>query len=156
MKPETRVPPFGSYGWGWYGYSYEYKSAATVAGWPLLHVCGGADPATLQPRVARGVIAIGNIAVGVLAIGGVASGLLAVGGVSLGVLLAIGGAAAGAGLSIGGVAIGSIAVAGVAVGFYHAIGGMGFGPSVVDGLRCDTSAGEFVRQWTGGVPKACR
>ena len=48
------------------------NSAVTIGGWPLLHIAGGFDPVTLQPRVARGIVAIGNIAVGVLAIGGVA------------------------------------------------------------------------------------
>src|SRR5258708_5306406 len=59
---------FGSY--GWYGYGYEYKSSVTIGGWPLVHVCSGFDPATMRLRVAKGVIAIGNVAVGVLAIGG--------------------------------------------------------------------------------------
>jgi hypothetical protein len=90
----------------WYGYSYrpgyEYKSSITIGRWPLVHVCGGIDPQTRRPRIAKGVIAIGDIAVGVLAIGGVACGLFTIGGVSLGALLAIGGAALGLGLSVGG------------------------------------------------------
>jgi hypothetical protein len=156
MKPQTSLPPFGYYGWGWYGYSYDYKSSTTIAGWPLLHVCGGIDPATMQPRVARGVIAIGNIAVGVLAIGGVACGLITVGGASLGLLLAIGGAAFGAGLAVGGVAVGSIAIGGAAVGFFYAIGGVGFGPAVIDGLRCDEPAQALVRRWLSAIPTVCR
>jgi hypothetical protein len=106
------------------GYGFEYKSALGIGGWPLLHIAGGFDPATMQPRIARGIIAIGNIAVGVFAIGGVACGLVTVGGASIGVLAAIGGAAVGLGLSIGGVALGSIAIGGVAVGWINAIGGV--------------------------------
>jgi len=156
MKPQASMPPIGWYGWGWYGYSYEYKSSATIAGWPLFHVCGGIDPVTLQPRVARGVIAIGDIAIGLLAIGGVACGLVTVGGASLGLLLAIGGAAFGAGLSIGGFAAGSVAIGGAAVGFFYAIGGVGFGPAVIDGLRCDEAAQALVRRWFHAVPMTCR
>ena len=106
----------------WYGYgsrfAYEYKSSVTIGSWPLIHVCGGLDPATLQPRVAMGVVAIGDIAVGVLAIGGFSCGLITLGGASLGLLLEVGGAALGAGVSVGGVAIGIL----------QAIGGAAFGP----------------------------
>ena len=66
------------YGYGYYGYSFEYKSSITIAGWPLLHICGGVDPQTMTLRVAKGVIAIGNIA-----IGGLACGLITIGGVAI-------------------------------------------------------------------------
>jgi len=118
----------------WYGYGYEYESAVKIGGWPLLHICAGVDPLTLRPRIARGIIAIGDVAVGVLAIGGFACGLITIGGMSLGMLLAIGGAAVGLGLSIGGFAVGSIAIGGVAVGFVHAVGGAVFGPSTAERL----------------------
>jgi hypothetical protein len=88
---------------------FEYRSAVTVGSWPLLHICAGIDPATMRPRVAKGVIAIGNIAVGVFALGGLSFGLITAGGVSLGLLLALGGVAAGVGLSLGGVAVGAAA-----------------------------------------------
>ena len=114
-------------GYRWYGYGYEYTSATTIAGWPLLHICAGVDPLTMRPRVARGIVAIGDMAVGVLAIGGFACGLFTIGGASLGMLLAIGGAAVGLGLSIGGFAVGSIAIGGVAAAFIHAVGGVEFG-----------------------------
>jgi len=123
MNPTRRAPLY------WYGYgsgwSYEYTSPIRIGTWPLVHVCGGVDPETLQPRVARGIIAIGNVAVGAVAIGGFACGLISVGGASLGLLLAIGGVAIGAGLSIGGAALGSIAIGGAAFGFVRAIGGAG-------------------------------
>jgi len=145
------------YGWsGWYGYGYEYKSSTTIAGWPLIHVCTGIDRVTMRPRIARGVVAIGNIAVGAVAIGGVACGLMTVGGASIGLLLAVGGAALGLGVSVGGFAVGSIAIGGAAVGFVYAIGGGAFGPAVIDGRRCDEAAREFVRRWFDVVPITCR
>jgi hypothetical protein len=115
---------------GGFGYGIEYKSSIAVGGWPLLHIAGGVDPATLQPRIARGIIAIGNVAVGALAIGGVACGLITIGGASIGLLAAIGGAAIGLGLSTGGFAFGTIAIGGVAVGVDYAIGGVAVTPAL--------------------------
>jgi hypothetical protein len=63
---------------------YEYRSSLAIGGWPLLHVCAGFDPVTMRPRVAKGVVAIGNMAIGVVAIAGLSCGLLAVGGLSIG------------------------------------------------------------------------
>ena len=142
--------------YGWYGYGYEYRSSTTIGGWPLVHVCAGIDPVTMRPKIARGVLAIGNVAVGVLAIGGVACGLFTLGGASIGLLLAVGGAALGLGLSVGGFAVGSIAIGGAAVGFVYAIGGGAFGPAVIDGRRCDEAARDFVRRWLDVVPNNCR
>ena len=70
----TRRAPLYWYGCG-SGWSYEYKSPVRIGTWPLVHVCGGVDPETLQPRVARGIIAIGGAAFGfVSAVGGAAAG----------------------------------------------------------------------------------
>jgi len=137
---------------------FEYRSSATIGGWPLVHICSGVDPVTMRPRVAKGVIAIGNVAVGGVAIAGVACGLLTIGGVSFGLLFALGGAAVGLGLSVGGLAVGSIALGGAAIGLVHAIGGAAFGPSIINGRRCDAAAVEFVRQWFGSgvLPPNCR
>ena len=134
----------------------RYKSSTTIGGWPLVHVCSGVDPVTMRLRVARGVVAIGNIAVGVLAIGGVAFGLLTVGGASIGLLMAIGGAALGLGVSVGGFALGSVAIGGAAVGFIYAIGGGAVGPAVIDGMRCDEAARDFARRWLNMLPPSCR
>jgi hypothetical protein len=151
------VPAYPWFGWsGWYGYSFEYRSATTIGGWPLVHVCGGVDPVTMRPRVAMGVVAIGNIAVGGLAIGGLACGLFSVGGGSVGLLLALGGLALGLGVSVGGAAVGSIAIGGAALGFVYAIGGGAFGPAVVDGLRCDEAARAFAQRWLHAIPPSCR
>jgi hypothetical protein len=137
---------------------YEYRSSAMVGNWPLVHVCMGIDAVTMRPRVAKGVIAIGNIAVGGLAIGGLSCGLLTIGGLSLGLLFALGGGAIGLGLSIGGLAVGSVAIGGGAIGFVYAVGGGAFGPAVIDGLRCDEAAREFLQRWLKALPlpPSCR
>ena len=137
---------------------FEFRSRASIAGWPLIHICAGVDPATMRPRVAKGIIAIGNIAVGVVAIAGLACGLVTLGGVSLGLLLAVGGLAVGLGVSVGGLAVGSIAFGGLAVGFVYAIGGAAFGPAIIDGRRCDPEVLDFVRRWLGSaaLPPSCR
>jgi hypothetical protein len=137
---------------------FEYRSRASLGGWPLIHICLGVDPGTNRPRVARGIVAIGNVAVGVVAIAGLACGLVSVGGASLGLLFALGGAAVGLGLSVGGLAVGSIAVGGAAFGLVYAVGGAAFAPSIVDGRRCDPAVIEFVRRWLGSdiLPPACR
>ena len=140
--------------YGWYG--YEYRSSTTIGGWPLIHLCAGIDPVTMRPRIAKGVVAIGNVAVGALAIGGVACGLLTLGGVSIGLLAAVGGAALGLGVSVGGLAVGSIAIGGAAVGFVYAVGGGALGPAVIDGRHCDAAARDFVRQWLDVLPPSCR
>jgi len=147
------------YGWmAWYGvgYGYEYKSSVTIGGWPLVHVCAGIDPVTMRLRIAKGIVAIGNVAVGVLAIGGVAFGLFTVGGASIGLLAAVGGVALGLGASVGGVAIGSIAIGGAAWGFVYAIGGAAIGPAVIDGLHCDEAARDFAVRWLNMRPPSCR
>lgn len=136
----------------------EYRSAASIGGWPLIHICMGVDPVTMRPRVARGIIAIGNIAVGGVAIAGLSLGVASLGGASVGLALALGGAAVGLGLSVGGAAVGSVALGGLAVGFQYAIGGAAFGPAIIDGQACDPSAVEFVRQWLSErmLPPHCR
>ena len=137
---------------------FEFRSQASIAGWPLIHICAGVDPATMRPRVAKGIIAIGNIAVGVVAIAGLACGLVTVAGLSVGLLFALGGVAMGLGLSVGGVAVGSIAFGGLAIGFLYAIGGAAFGRAIADGRQCDPAVLDFVRRWLGsrGLPPSCQ
>jgi hypothetical protein len=102
----------------------------------------GARPWSPEPKVARGWIAIGDVAygllfaygskarglvamggrtVGVISIGGLAVGVLALGGCALGII-AIGGAALG-GLALGGLAIGWQALGGGAIAWDVAVGG---------------------------------
>lgn len=128
---------------------FEYRSPISIGAWPLVHICTALDPATMRPRVAKGVLAIGNVAVGGCAIGGVALDLAAIGGLSVGFLMAWGGAAVGLGVSVGGLAIGSVAVGGAAVGFVYAVGGGALAPAIIDGRRCDPAALEFMRRWLG-------
>jgi hypothetical protein len=127
---------------------YEYRSQATLGGLPLVHVAMGLDPATGRKRIAKGIIAIGDVAVGVLALGGVAFGGIAVGGCAIG-LLALGGGAIGLLLALGGGAIGYIALGGGAIGYY-ALGGGAFGPHALSGGNWqDPEAIAFFKRWLG-------
>ncbi len=107
---------------------FEYRSPMSLLGWPLLAVSQGIDPATGRKRVAKGWLAVGDLAVGGVAVGGVAGGVIAVGGVAGG-LLAVGGVAVGVAAAVGGVALGCRALGGVAVG-YRAVGGAAVGRRV--------------------------
>ena len=136
---------------------FEYRSAAAIGDWPLLHVCSAVDAASMRPKAARGVIAIGPLAIGAIAIGGCACGLVTVGGLSVGLLAAAGGAAVGFGLSLGGLAVGAIAIGGCAVGLLQAVGGLALAPSVISEHRCDDQARELVLRWLGSawLPPSC-
>jgi hypothetical protein len=138
-------------------WSYEYRSPKTLWGLPLLHIAFGVDLKTGKPRVAKGIIAIGNIAQGVVALGGVALGGLTFGGFSVG-LFAVGGAAAGLValgggavallFAFGGGALAPVAVGGGAVGWF-AMGGGAWGVHAVGGNVDDQVAREFFRAWAG-------
>ena len=117
----------------------RYTSSLSLFGLPLVDV-QVSDPAENmegypskhEPRVARGWIAIGDVAHGILlaiggrafgavAFGGISTGLISVGGVSIG-LVSLGGVALGM-LAFGGAAIGYDACGGGAVGWHSAAGG---------------------------------
>ena len=120
-----RALPLGYGGLLW---GYEYRSQQEILGWPVVHIAGGVNPETGLPRVARGVIAIGNFAIGWVAIGGFAAGGLTLAGIGLG-LLTLGGIAIG-GVAAGGVALGLIfAVGGVAISAAWAVGGVALAPT---------------------------
>lgn len=121
-------------------FGWEYKSKINILGLSLLHIASGIDPTTRMPRVARGIIAIGNVAIGLFALGGVALGGVTLGGLSIGTL-AIGGAAVG-GIALGGFAIGYVAVGGAAVGYYS-MGGMALGKHAFGPLKQDPEAARF-------------
>ncbi len=99
----------------------RYTSELTVFGLPLLDVAVG----EIEPdasHVARGWIAVGDIALGpILAVGGAAVGGVAIGGLAVGVI-PLGGLAAG-GLALGGAAVGVFSLGGAAVGLKAAMGG---------------------------------
>jgi hypothetical protein len=129
------------------GMGYEYMSETSLFGLPLVHIVSGLDPSTGRPRIAKGIIAIGNIAVGVLAIGGLSFGVVSFGGLALG-LLALGGAAVGLLLALGGMAIGLVAIGGGAIGYY-ALGGGAFGVHPLGGNVQDPQAVEFFKRFLG-------
>ena len=119
-----------------YNYGYEYKSEAELFGLPLIHIATGYDLKTMRPRVAKGIIAIGNVAFGVFALGGLAIGGIAFGGAGLGVF-AIGGLAVG-GFAFGGGALGIfLALGGMAVSAMYAAGGLALAPHFLGGNGID-------------------
>ena len=118
---EIKVPEMIVIGTGVNAKPYEYKSKMTFLGLPLVHINTGGR---YQNKIAKGVIAIGDIALGVVSIGGISAGLISMGGISVG-LVALGGVAIG-GIAIGGIAIGAVAIGGIAIGFIKAIGGLPF------------------------------
>lgn len=126
---------------------YEYRSKATIAGLPLLHIAVGVDPTTGKKRIAKGIVAIGDIAVGVLALGGVALGGIAIGGCSFG-LAVLGGLAIGVLFALGGAAVGIVAIGGFAVGYY-ALGGAALGPYTISGMGANPEAVEFFKRSFG-------
>jgi hypothetical protein len=125
---------------------YEYRSRATLFGWPLFHVTKGLDPATGRPRVARGIVAVGDVAMGGLAVGGLAVGVVALGGLGLG-LLALGGMAVGA-VAVGGMAAGWYgALGGIAVSLGFAVGGLALAPHTISGAGVDPEAVRALERW---------
>jgi len=147
-----KLPPAMRYAMGG-----EYRSETVIGGLPLLHIAWGMDMATGKKRVARGIIAIGDMAHGAFAFGGIARGGFAFGGVALGVV-AVGGVGIGlisfSGLAIallfayGGFAISGIAVGGFALGYY-ANGGAAFGVYPLGANIQSPEAREFFRGWLG-------
>lgn len=102
------------------GVFYEYISPVKVFNLPLVHIRLG-----YGPQVAKGIVAIGNLAVGVVAIGSCSLGVISLGGLCLGLLLALGGVSFGL-IALGGLAVGGFAVGGCAVGQWLAAGGGAF------------------------------
>ena len=138
---------FGSRRLQAYGRGFEYKSDKIVLGLPLVHVATGWDPDTGRPRIAKGIIAVGNLACGVFAVGGLSLGVFALGGLSLGIA-AFGGVALGLLLAAGGLAIGGIALGGAAIG-YIAIGGAAIGKYALGGNAQDPQILELLRPYLG-------
>jgi hypothetical protein len=97
-----------------FGEGYEWHTSATWIGAPLIHVAFGMDPEG-RPRVARGVIAIGQRARGGVAIGLIATGFVAIGFVAIGLF------------SVGIVAVAALAAVGVNAVAPWAFGVVAFG-----------------------------
>ena len=91
----------------------NYKSSTRLLGLPLVRVAIGPPEGSPGVRgIAKGWIAVGDIAFGIVfALGGLAVAGLSVGGLSVGVL------------AIGGLSIGILAVAGLSIGIW-AVGGL--------------------------------
>ncbi len=89
---------------------FEFRSKEEINGWPLIHINFGTNPETGRPLVAKGVVAIGNIAFGVVSIGAAAFGVVTMAGFGLGIV------------SLGGIAIGIVALGAVALGYEFALG----------------------------------
>lgn len=99
------------------------KSEITVFGLPLYHIAFGARSEYGERYgLARGVIAVGDLAVGGVAVGGSAFGVIALGGGAFG-LVSLGGLSIGVLGAIGGCALGGVAVGGGAVGVCASGGG---------------------------------
>jgi hypothetical protein len=90
--------------------NFEFRSKEEINGWPLIHINIGSNPETGRPLVAKGVVAIGNIAFGVVSIGAAAFGVVTLAGFGLGVV------------SLASLAIGIVALGAVALGYEFALG----------------------------------
>jgi hypothetical protein len=164
----TRTPPVTALR------SRRYRSEATLLGWPVIAIALGPDPERGETKgVARGVIAIGDMAIGGVALGGFATGIFAAGGAAIGVfslggfalggLAALGGGAVGLGLSSGGGAIGALAAGGAAIGVaaqggaaigYYANGGGTYGTHTISPRGADPEAKAAFQNlsWFFGAP----
>ena len=89
---------------------YEYRSKEEINGWPLVHINLGNNSLTGRPKVARGVVAIGNVAYGVVSIGVAAFGIVTIAVFGLGLV------------SIASLAVGIIALGAVSLGYEYALG----------------------------------
>jgi hypothetical protein len=133
--------PRGRYATTYQGFlwSYEYRSENEFMGWPLIHVAFGINQKTGLPRVAKGIIAVGNFAVGLVAVGGFALGGLTIAGIGMGIFIL-------GGIALGGVAVGGIAIAlhfalgGLAISSNFAIGGLGLAPHTIDATCANSKA----------------
>ena len=86
----------------------DWASRAKIFGYPVIRIATGVDAKTGRKRIAKGWIAMGDVAIGGLAIGGASFGVIGIGGAGAG-LIGIGGAGLGLLLGAGGVATGMVA-----------------------------------------------
>jgi hypothetical protein len=135
-------------------WGYEYRSQLELWGWPLVHIAQGIDPNTGLPRVARGIVALGNVAIGVVAIGGLAGGGFAIGGLGLG-LFAFGGVAVGGWLAVGGIALALyLAAGGLAISTLYAVGGLALAPHSIGPMGADPELVRLIEKWWPGIRNA--
>ncbi len=127
----------------------RYQSEATIFGLPVISIASGPRPEFGEARgVARGLIAIGDVAIGGIAIGGVSMGVVSLGGLGVGVVSIAGLSVAAAG-AFGGAALGTMAVGGGAVGVF-AVGGGAVGYAAKGGAAAGIYAvgGEAAGRYT--------
>lgn len=150
-RARRNAEPGGVYPGYWYGWSYEYKSEARLFGWPLVHIAQGIDPETGAPRVAKGIIAVGNFAIGGIAVGGLAAGIITLGGLCLG-LFSFGGVAIALLAAGGGLALsGFFSIGGVAISLAYAVGGLALAPYYLGGNGADPEFLRLLSRWFPGV-----
>ena len=126
----------------------RYVSPWRLAGLPLVSIAFGADLSRSERHgVARGWVAVGDVAFGGVAVGGLAVGPIAVGGVCTGVL-ALGGGAFGF-FSLGGVAVGWAGCGGMALAWEFAAGGLSIAHKLAGGGLALAAEQAF-----GGVARA--
>ena len=129
----------------------DYRSDASLLGLPLIHVrTAEIVDGRVRRGVARGWVAVGDIAFGVVfSVGGVAWGGISLGGLALG-LVSLAGMSLG-GYAIGGLAIGYYALGGLAIAWQGALGGVAIAKAfALGGLAIaehanDPEAQEFMR-----------
>ncbi|MFP4974430.1 helix-turn-helix domain-containing protein [Paenibacillus sp. CN-4] len=116
-EPQVRTDHYGLWN---PSYHYEYKSRRTLFGLPLVHIHIGRGL-----KVAKGILAVGNVSVGILSLGLVSAGILSLGVISGG-LIGLGALAFGLLLAAGGLSVGTVAIGGIALGVF-ACGGLALG-----------------------------
>lgn len=135
---------------------YRYTSKTKIAGIPLVSICFSRRLG--KECVAKGIIAIGNVAVGIVSFGALSVGVISLGAISLGVLsvaaMAVGLISWGA-LAIGVVAFGSgvVSVYGAGVAVYGkeiAVGVAASGKTAVG----ESVSGTHCLKWQEGITSA--
>lgn len=121
---------------------YEYTSKRKIAGIPLVSIRFSRQLG--REGVAKGIIAIGNIAFGVISLGACSFGIISFGAIAAG-LLAIGATAVGL-VAWGALALGVFAIGATAVGIYS-VGVSAVAKEIAVGVSAvgKTAVGETVR-----------
>lgn len=121
---------------------YRYTSKRKIAGIPLVSICFSRRLG--RDGIAKGIIAIGNMAIGVVSLGALSFGIFSFGALAIGVL-AIGAFAAGL-AAWGALAVGVFAFGATAVGIYSA-GVAALGKEIAVGVSAmgETAIGETAK-----------
>jgi len=109
----TEAPARQRRGWG-----FEWRTRAEILGWPLVHVAVGRNPQTGRLRVAKGIIAVGQIGIGLITVAQLGVGILFALGQLVGGYVAIGQGALGLRFGLGQFACGMTAIGQFAFGKY--------------------------------------